>query len=201
MRGLAVDGSCRVLVVIETVRERQPPSQAAHDGKGLSMKKFTLAAVAALAVSAMPAFAADMPAKAARIGGSASAAGLGPGLRFGDRQRLCLARHHAVEPQAVGRGLLRAALQHQQGPAALRRYRWGEHLVPEPRGGRGRFLRRFPSDLRQVRVRLRRLVLLVPGRPVLQRGRADDGCSANGSCRSTSTSPRPTRASTKSTAR
>ena len=30
-----------------------------------------------------------------------------------------------------------------------------------------------PADLRQVRVRLRRLVLLVPGRPVLQRRRPD----------------------------
>jgi hypothetical protein len=40
------------------------PSRASHDGKGLTMKKFALAATAALALSTAPAFAADMPVKA-----------------------------------------------------------------------------------------------------------------------------------------
>ena len=60
--------------------------------------------------------------------------------------------------------LLRAALQRHQGPAALRRYRRREHLVPEPRRGRNRLLRRYPPDLRHLRLRLRRLGLPLSGR-------------------------------------
>ena len=67
--------------------------------------------------------------------------------------------------------LFRTALQRHQGPAVLCRRCGREHLVPEPRGRRGRHLRRRPPDLRSARARFRRLVLLVSGRAVLQRQR------------------------------
>jgi len=73
------------------------------------MKKFTLAAVAALALSAAPAFAADLPVKALKAVAPQPPAWTSPSVRRSPA--IHLARHHAVEPQAVGRGLLRAALQ------------------------------------------------------------------------------------------
>ena len=48
-------------VVVETVRNVSLGPGPPHDGKGLLMKKVTMAAVAALAFSASSAFAADMP--------------------------------------------------------------------------------------------------------------------------------------------
>ena len=146
------------------------------------MKKFTLAAVAALAVSAMPAFAADMPVKAARM--VAPPPPPAWDLAFGS----------AIASDYVWRGITQS--NHKPSVAAYFEPRYninkdlqlyvgiggGEHLVPEPRRGRGRLLRRYPADLRQALVRLRRLVLLVPGRPVLQqRPCRADGCAANGS--------------------
>src|SRR5262249_31944405 len=67
--------------------------------------------------------------------------------------------------------------------AVLCRHCEREHLVPEPRGCRGRHLRRVPPDVRAARARFRRLVLLVSGRAVLQRQRNPVfrlDCPANG---------------------
>ena len=63
------------------------------------MKKLTLAAVAAFALSTGP-LRRPISSPKARGHCRAGAAGVGPRLRFGDRQRLYLPRHHAVEPQA-----------------------------------------------------------------------------------------------------
>ena len=83
----------------------------------------------------------------------------------------------------VGERLFRASVQRPQGPAALCRRCGREHLVPDRSGRRDRFLGRNPTDLRPARPRLRRGLLLVSGRAVLQRQRrpvfgAD--CLANG---------------------
>src|SRR5262249_39549097 len=130
------------------------------------MKKFILSAVAAVAL-ATPALAADMKVTAP----AAPPAPPSPwDVAFGgDHVRLYLPRHHPIESPAVGDRLFRTALQRHQGPAVLCRHLGREHLVPEPRGRRGRHLRRVPPDLRSARARFRRLVLLVSGRAVLQR--------------------------------
>src|SRR5207247_151758 len=64
--GWSVDGCSRVLGVVETVRNVSLRPEPHTTGRGCTMKKFTLAAVAALAFSAAPAFAADMPVKAVK---------------------------------------------------------------------------------------------------------------------------------------
>ena len=132
------------------------------------MKTFTLAAIAALAISTAPAFAADMPVKAKPVAAPPPPAW---DIAFGarDRQRLHLPRRLAVRPQAVGRVPISSRATTSTRIPALRRHWRRQHRVPEPRRGRDRLLRRLPTDLRQARVRFRRLVLLVSGRAVLQR--------------------------------
>jgi hypothetical protein len=55
---------CSLVLVLEAIRKRQPPFRTRHDGKGLTMKKFAYAAVAALALTTASASAADLPTKA-----------------------------------------------------------------------------------------------------------------------------------------
>lgn len=63
-RGRSVEVAVVFSVFFETVRDVSPGPEPQHDGKGLFMKKVTMAAMAALAFSASSAFAADLPVKA-----------------------------------------------------------------------------------------------------------------------------------------
>src|ERR1700741_996768 len=63
----SVDGCSRVLGVVETVRNVSLGPEPQKTGRGCTMKKVTLAAVAALAFSATSAFAADLPVKAVQV--------------------------------------------------------------------------------------------------------------------------------------
>ena len=169
------------------------------------MKKVVLSVVAAIAVSAAaPAFAADMPAKAPKVGSGSAAEPVGHRLRRRHHERLHLPRCDPIGAQAVGRGIFRAALQHQFELAALCRHLRREHQVRQQRGGRNRLLRRCPPDLRSARLRFRLLVLLLPGWPVLRpRPAAGPGllAASTAAFRRTATSPSRLPASTKSTAR
>ena len=167
------------------------------------MKKVVLSVVAALAVSAAaPAFAADMPVKAAKVGAGCGAEPVGYRLRRRGHERLHLPRRHAVRAQAVGRGLFRAALQHQSELAALRRPVRREHQVREQRGGRNRFLWRRSPDLRPFGLRFWLLVLLLSGRHLLRHGRNAAWIRVPaGGISPTATSPSRSPASTKSTPR
>src|SRR5262245_16895328 len=95
--------------------------------------------------------------------GSAAGAAESVGRRLWRRHHLGLhlPRHHPIQSQAVGRRLFRAALQRHQGPAILCGHLEREYLVSEPRGCRGRHLRRVPSHLGAAPARLPGLVLLV----------------------------------------
>ena len=93
---------------------------------------------------------------------------LGFRLRQRAHERLHLPRHYSVQPQAVGRRLLRAALERDLERAALRRHIGREHRLSQPCGVRDRLLRRHPADLRQARPRFRRLGLHLSGWTVLR---------------------------------
>jgi hypothetical protein len=99
---------------------------------GIVMKKMVLVA-AVLAMTAGSSFAADMAVKAVK---APPPAPFDPwDLAFGSAIMNDYIFRGVTQSQAVGRGLFRAALQHQQGCAALHRHLVREHLVPEPRRG------------------------------------------------------------------
>ena len=86
------------------------------------MKKVVLSLAAVLAVSAAaPAFAADMPAKAPKVAPAPPPSPWDIAFGAAHHERLHLPRRDPVGPQAIGRGLFRAALQHQFELATLRR--------------------------------------------------------------------------------
>ena len=97
------------------------------------MKKVLLSAVAAFALSAGAALAADLPVKAKPIAAPPPPSPWDIAFGASPRERLHLARHHAVGPQSFGHGVHRGALQHQSDVAALRRYRRQQHQLPDSR--------------------------------------------------------------------
>ena len=132
------------------------------------MKKFTIAAVAAFALSAGSASAADLPIKAKPIAAPEPPAW---DLAFGS----------AIASDYIFRGVTQS--NHKPSVAAYfePRYNINKDLqlyaglggasiaFPNRAAAEIDFYARHPADLRQVRVRFRRLVLLVSGRPVLLR--------------------------------
>src|SRR5262245_52536265 len=129
------------------------------------MKKFIVTAVAAV-VLATPALAADKKVKALAAPEAPPSpwdVAFGGGLTSDYIFRGITQSNHRPSVTAYFEPRYNVTKDLQYYGRHLRR----EHLVPEPRGRRGRHLRRVPPDLRSARARFRRLVLLVSGRTVL----------------------------------
>ena len=113
--GHRVDVSSRVLVLSRPSANVSPQVPHRHDGKGLNYEEAYDRGCCRVCSRYRIRFG-GRSRHQGQADCRAGASGVGSRVRFCDRQRLHLPRHHAVEPQAVGRGVLRAALQHQQGP-------------------------------------------------------------------------------------
>ena len=144
------------------------------------MKKVVLSVVAALALSAAPAFAADMPVKAVK----APAAAPSPwDVAFGAAvmNDYDFPRRHAVRTtsrrsRAISSRATTSPKDSNFTPASPAR----DYQVPQRCRRGNRFLCRRPADLRSARARFRLLVLRLSGRHLLQR-HGSFGCHAHAS--------------------
>ena len=127
------------------------------------MKKVLLSAVAAYALTASAALAADLPVKAKPVAAPPPPAwdiAFGAGIASDYAFRGISQSNQKPSGSAYfePRYNVNPDLQLYVGTAALK------HQPAEPRSRGSRLLRRYSSDLRQARPRLRRSLLLVSGR-------------------------------------
>ena len=176
---------------------------------GITMKKTILSVAAMLAIGVGAASAADMPVKVYKKAP--------PVVAFDPWD---IAFGSAIMNDYVFRGVTQS--NHKPSVAAYFEPRYNitkdlqlyvgtlvrEHLVHQPRRGRSRHLRRYPPDLRRLRLRLRCLGLPLSGRALLAsaRPRRRRGMSGGADCAGERPAERQRheegcRASSKSTAR
>ena len=146
--------------MLRSTRGQQPRGR----GQIMTIKTNIAASIAGLALLGTSAFAADIITKAPKKVEAAPASCFD--LAFGGGIQ---SDYNFRGVSQIGQGperlrLCRAALQHHQGHPALRRHLGLEHQAADLPDWRVRPLRRYPADLRQVRLRLRRHVLLLPER-------------------------------------